>query len=222
MNAIYVITGSKGITVREGLEGNSQEIMTLHPGKKNDDSNDNDISMNDNEHLPFRSLSTHGLELTHTNQNALTHTQTHTLSHSQTLSLCLSHTLSAHTGDDAHVFEEAFNMDGTLRLHLSRPVDGWISKLTGLITKISVEKQKSNGVSGELNEKEKELESLKEKDKNKEREGGGGEYEDEWSVLESTDDDLEQWGGSDAFRKEDRFFGTLQGSGYQVRTRSVD
>ena len=39
MNAIYVITGSKGITVREGLEGNSQEIMTLHPGKKNDDSN---------------------------------------------------------------------------------------------------------------------------------------------------------------------------------------
>ena len=114
-------------------------------------------------------------------------------------------------------------MDGTLRLHLSRPVDGWISKLTGLITKISVEKQKSNGVSGELNEKEKELESLKEKDKNKERQGGGGgEYEDEWSVLESTDDDLEQWGGSDAFRKEDRFFGTLQGSGYQVRTRSVD
>jgi hypothetical protein len=37
-----------------------------------------------------------------------------------------------------------------------------------------------------------------------------------WSVLEKLDDDLEQWGESEGYRKEDRFFGTLQGSGYQV------
>ena len=33
MSAIYVVTGSKGMTVRDGMEANSQEIMILHPGE---------------------------------------------------------------------------------------------------------------------------------------------------------------------------------------------
>ena len=54
------------------------------------------------------------------------------------------------TGDECHVFEEAFNMDGTLRLHISQPVNGWISKLTGLITKISIDKSTKIPVSVSL------------------------------------------------------------------------
>ena len=33
MSAIYVVTGSKGITVRDGMEATSQEILVLHPGE---------------------------------------------------------------------------------------------------------------------------------------------------------------------------------------------
>ena len=33
MSAIYVVTGSKGITVRDGKEASSQEILILHPGE---------------------------------------------------------------------------------------------------------------------------------------------------------------------------------------------
>lgn len=34
VNAVYVVTGSKCISVREGLDSSSEEIMTLHPGKE--------------------------------------------------------------------------------------------------------------------------------------------------------------------------------------------
>jgi len=36
-----------------------------------------------------------------------------------------------------------------------------------------------------------------------------------YEMLEKIEDDMEQWGGSDIFRREDRFFGSLQGSQYQ-------
>lgn len=101
--------------------------------------------------------------------------------------------------------EECFNSDGTLRLHLTRPIDGWISKLYGLVTKVTDSKsprawKEGDKVEGEVGEE------------------GDGERgrESTWSVLEKLDDDLEQWGESEGYRKEDRFFGTLQGSGYQV------
>ena len=112
-------------------------------------------------------------------------------------------------------------MDGTIRLHLSRPVNGWISKLTGLITKISIDKSTKIPVSGEgkINDKDREKQKQKEKGKDKEKEKENDverSDDDQWAILERMDDDLEHWGGSEIFRKEDRFFGTLQGSGYQV------
>ena len=112
-------------------------------------------------------------------------------------------------------------MDGTIRLHLSRPVNGWISKLTGLITKISIDKSTKIPVSGEgkINDKDREKQKQKEKGKEKEKEKENDNErsdDDQWAILERMDDDLEHWGGNEIFRKEDRFFGTLQGSGYQV------
>ena len=127
------------------------------------------------------------------------------------------------TGDECHVFEEAFNMDGTLRLHISQPVNGWISKLTGLITKISIDKSTKIPVSGEgdMNNKDREKQKQKEKGREKDKENEKRfeierSDDDQWAILERMDDDLEHWGGSEIFRKEDRFFGTLQGPGYQV------
>jgi hypothetical protein len=112
------------------------------------------------------------------------------------------------TGDEAHVFEECFNSDGTLRLHLTRPIDGWISKHYGLVTKVTDSKGqrawKGDKVEGESGE-----------------EGEERGRESVWSVLEKLDDDLEQWGESEGYRKEDRFFGTLQGSGYQVSVTHI-
>jgi hypothetical protein len=112
------------------------------------------------------------------------------------------------TGDEAHVCEECFNADGTLRLHLTRPIDGWISKLYGLVTKVTDSKGqrawKEDKVEGEAGE-----------------EGEDRGRESAWSVLEKLDDDLEQWGESEGYRKEDRFFGTLQGSGYQVSATHI-
>lgn len=121
------------------------------------------------------------------------------------------YTLYCFTGDEAQVFEECFNSDGTLRLHLSRPIDGWISKLYGLVTKVTDSKgqrawKEGDKVEGEAGEGD-----------------GDGERgrESAWSVLEKLDDDLEQWGESEGYRKEDRFFGTLQGSGYQVSVTPI-
>lgn len=44
--------------------------------------------------------------------------------------------------------------------------------------------------------------------------------ESDYNLLEAMDDNMEQWGGSEGYRKEDRFFGTLQGGAYQ-RTRDL-
>ena len=51
--------------------------------------------------------------------------------------------------------------------------------------------------------------------------GGGGENASvdgstmgEWDVLDRIDDDMEQWGNAEQYRKEDRLFGSLQGKIY--------
>jgi hypothetical protein len=105
------------------------------------------------------------------------------------------------TGEQVHVDEEAFNLDGTLRLHIILPVTGWISKLVGLLRKISKDKVSDDEIVKEPGR----LEVCDTK------------VESEWDLLERVDDDMEHWGGSESYRKEDRFFGTLQGGAYQVR-----
>jgi hypothetical protein len=96
------------------------------------------------------------------------------------------------TSDDLVIaVEECFNSFGKLRLRITSPVCGWISKLMGLVVKVSDDK---------INEKnptrsQTELSELE--------------------MLEQVDDDMEQYGGSEIYRKENRLFGTLQGLQYQ-------
>ena len=118
------------------------------------------------------------------------------------------------TGDEALVFEEAYNMEGNLKMHINRPLSGWISKLPGLVSRVTDSK---------IDRERREREEREEKDLVVGKGGIEGERErdkdgDAWAALERLDDDLEQWGGSENFRKEDRFFGTLQGTVYQVFT----
>jgi hypothetical protein len=86
---------------------------------------------------------------------------------------------------------------------------GWISKLGGLVTKISGEKRDSisgpNDVASVSNQGGQTV-------------SGRTVAESDRDLLEAMDDNMEQWGGSEGYRKEDRFFGSLQGGAYQ-RTR---
>ena len=102
-------------------------------------------------------------------------------------------------------------MDGTLRLRITQPLEGWISKIHGLVTRLPDVKSESGrpgrkdgggAIVGEDERKEREKEDKGETS--------------EWSALERLDDDFEQWGGCEVFRKEERFFGSMQGSVYQV------
>jgi hypothetical protein len=111
------------------------------------------------------------------------------------------------------VFEEAYNMEGNLKMHINRPLSGWISKLPGLVSRVTDTKGESRERREREEREEKDLAAGKggiEGDRERDKEGDG------WAALERLDDDLEQWGGSENFRKEDRFFGTLQGTVYQV------
>ena len=104
-------------------------------------------------------------------------------------------------------------MEGNLKMHINRPLTGWISKLPGLVSRVTDTKIESRERREREEREEKDLVAGKEGvegDRERDRDG------DAWAALERLDDDLEQWGGSENFRKEDRFFGTLQGTVYQV------
>ena len=58
--------------------------------------------------------------------------------------------------------------------------------------------------------------------------GGGGENASvdgsnmgEWDVLDRIEDDMEQWGNAEQYRKEDRLFGSLQGKIYHRGGRDM-
>ena len=111
--------------------------------------------------------------------------------------------------------EEAFSMDGTLRLRITQPLEGWISKIHGLVTRLPDVKTES----GRPGRKDGGGAVISE-DERKEREKEDKGETSEWSALERLDDDFEQWGGCEVFRKEERFFGSMQGSVYQVTPTS--
>lgn len=93
-------------------------------------------------------------------------------------------------GDIVHASEETFNSEGTLRLRLDRPVVGWISKLSGLVKLVEPP-------AGSLP-----AESATTPDVN------------ELEQLEELDDSMELTSGYEAYSKDDRFFGSLQGNQY--------
>jgi len=98
---------------------------------------------------------------------------------------------------------ESFTRDGVIRMHITEPMTGWISKRAGLVEVISYEVCESNN------------------DRNyNDPSGSGGnkskKSECELSSLQRVDDNMEMWGGSDIYRRQDRFFGSLQGQQYYM------
>lgn len=95
---------------------------------------------------------------------------------------------------------ESFTVDGVIRMRITGHVEGWISKRVGLVEVVSYEAKSINGdfSSGEC---------AAQKDKGKAPEC------DMRSLME-LDDCMEICGGSDVFRRQDRFFGSLQGQQY--------
>ena len=92
-------------------------------------------------------------------------------------------------GDTARAVEETFNSDGSIRLRISEPVSGWISKLPTLLSKVS--------------------------DNTVDEDWKNAPVVSDWANLECIDDDMEIWGGNDIYRRDERFFKSLQGSHYQ-------
>lgn len=90
-------------------------------------------------------------------------------------------------GELVRAVEETFNAEGTIRLRIIEPVCGWISKLASLVCKVTA--------SGVTNAPIAPI--------------------SEWVSLEGVDDDMEIWGGNDIYRRDDRFFRSLQGSHFQ-------
>lgn len=103
-------------------------------------------------------------------------------------------------GDVVHAHGETFNLDGTCRLQVDYPVNGWISKIFGLIELIQPDSSLLAKMQERIVQNEPASE-LKIEDK-------GGELRNNLLRLE---DNLEVLTGTDAFSKEDRFFGHMQG-----------
>lgn len=117
---------------------------------------------------------------------------------------------SIKTGDIVHAVEETFNSEGTLRLRIDKPVQGWISKLFGLVqlvatpAPLSVETTDSAADSALRKDSSRLAEKLSELD-----------------MLERLEDQMEFVTAVDSFGRDDRFFGTLQGGQYS-RNRDRD
>eukprot|EP01040_Poterioochromonas_malhamensis_P001185 gene1185-1258_t len=105
-------------------------------------------------------------------------------------------------GDIVHACEESFNSEGTIRLRLDSPVNGWISKIFGLVEQISVE------IAREATSKRESKEVTLISDKSETIEVS------EQDRLEKIEDSLEVLTGTDVYVRDDRFFGHRQGFEY--------
>ena len=106
---------------------------------------------------------------------------------------------SIRPGDVVHAVEENFNSEGTLRLKIDQPVAGYISKLFGLVERLPDTEDKGGNETGGS--------------------GGGPSFEMfSMELLEKLEDNLEMITANDAFNKECRFFGSLQGNQYMKFT----
>ena len=90
------------------------------------------------------------------------------------------------SGTVVNAVEETINREGTIRLRITSPVSGWISKIPGLLERISDQNFYLFGT-----------------------QTVGGEI----VLLQQLEDNFECLTGTDVFCKEERFFGNLQGVG---------
>lgn len=115
-------------------------------------------------------------------------------------------------GELVKAVEECFNSRGYPCLKIVLPCAGWVLKTCGVLkcqsgqTSIQENTTESKIASAPTESKEDDC-SLEERE------------QQEWLKIEAINDDMEQLDGSEGYRKEDRFFGTLQGLNYN---RSVD
>ena len=103
-------------------------------------------------------------------------------------------------GTVVRVVGETLNSDAKVRLRIVGPVQGWISKLKGLVRRVS------GGTTG--SEKAGNNMAV---DRRGLSEASSQKLTSDWRTLEEIDDELEHWGGGEIFRREDRLFGSLQG-----------
>jgi hypothetical protein len=110
---------------------------------------------------------------------------------------------SLNIGDIVHACEESFNSEGTIRLKLDSPVRGWISKIFGLVERVSGEV-----VANLLGKSDKTAPVAVELPIN-------DIVASEMDALEKIEDNLEVLTGYDIYARDDRFFGNRQGIEYK-------
>ena len=93
-----------------------------------------------------------------------------------------------HLGEIVFAVEEVFNSEGTLRLRLSKPISGYISKLVGLVEKIV----------------DSNLEKL-----NDEKKDVSDKIYTEIDLLRRIEDNFDIFTGADAYNKDERYFGNI-------------
>lgn len=111
----------------------------------------------------------------------------------QGIEICSGEVCSLRVGDFVRAVEETFNSEGTLRLKIDQPVVGYISKLLGLVERLPDPEEKIPT------------------EKNNESETG---FSLAMALLEKLEDNMEVSTANDAFSKDHRFFGSLQGNQY--------
>jgi hypothetical protein len=107
-------------------------------------------------------------------------------------------------GAVATVIEETFDSEGGLCWRITEPFKGWIHKKTGrceIIEVLPPAQEDQSNATETLDPKSEEVKK---------------ETPSEWELYESIEDGMEQWIGSDIYRKDDRFFGSLQGMEFKV------
>lgn len=108
----------------------------------------------------------------------------------------------------ATVVEETFDSEGAICWRISEPFPGWIYHKSGCCEILEI------------------LPLNDPKDANPQdiiANNLTSENPSEWELFDLIDDSMEQWGASDVYRKEDRFFGTQQGLEFKVfNDRLVD
>ena len=116
-------------------------------------------------------------------------------------------------GATVSAIAESFSDDGVIRMHIVTPMDGWISKRTGLVEVVMYEA----------------LESLCDHNLSHCHDDGkiaeDGVLKSDIELFEMLDDRMEDWGGADAFHPECRFFDGFRGRQFcfsDVRTLSRD
>jgi hypothetical protein len=124
------------------------------------------------------------------------------------------------TGEIVHASEESFNSEGTVRLRLDYPLNGWISKIFGLVERIQPEtaaQSISDAHTGAVPVTSSSVRELLLLDRVSE-DRKGDILSSDLDLLDQVEDNLEFLSGTDVFVKDDRFFGTRQGKSYSFFT----